>query len=235
MDKEMQRRGFLRLAATTAVGGALPWMSMAKAAYAKPTSAAELDPDAALKELLAGNARYVARDAQIPVTSPVREDLSWGQTPRAIILSCSDSRVPPEIIFDQYRGELFIVRVAGNFVNDDGLASMEYATAVLGTRLVVVLGHSQCGAVDATINYVKEGTPLPGHLPELIDAIKPAVEEVKGQPGNMLANAIAANAKLNAQKLASSTPLISKAVEKGQVKVVAGVYDLKSGKVDIFG
>ncbi len=103
----------------------------------------------------------------------------------------------------------------------------------MGTRLILVLGHSKCGAVDATINYVKEGTPLPGHLPELVDAIKPAVEEVKDKPGNMLANAIAANARYNAGKLAASRPLISKSVESGKVKVLSGVYDLKSGKVKL--
>ncbi len=150
-----------------------------------------------------------------------------------MILGCADSRVPPEIIFDQNRGELFVVRVAGNFIEEDGLASIEYAVEILGSPLIVVLGHSGCGAVDATIKYVKEDAQLPGHLPQLVQSIKPAVELVRGKPGDVLANAIAANAAYNARKLAAATPIVSKAVADGRVKVVSAVYDLKSGRVEM--
>ena len=207
MTAEIPRRSFLRLAAATAVAGGLPVMQGGRPAYAQPASPAEWEPDAVLEELRAGNVRYLARHSGIPVGVSRREDFAWGQAPRAVVLTCSDSRVHPDDIFDQSRGDLFIVRVAGNGVNEDGLASVEYATAVLGARAVVVLGHSHCGAV----------------------------EEAKGQPGAKLEDAIAANARLTAQELESSPPFISKAVDKGQVKVVAGVYDLKNGHVDFFG
>lgn len=227
MTGTIRRRTFLQGVGLAVAGSFFPWFH--GRAYAESAPA----PDEALKSLMEGNARYVARDMKLPAHTSQRESMSWGQIPRAIVLGCSDSRVPPEIIFDQNRGELFVVRVAGNFVNEDGLASIEYATKVLGTRLVVVLGHSKCGAVDATIDYVKEDAKLPGHLPELVAAIKPAVEEVRGKPGDMLANAIAANATYNARKLSNAKPLVSKAVAEGQVKVVSGVYDLETGQVKL--
>ena len=207
MTAEIPRRSFLRLAAATAVGGAVPAMKGGRPAYAQPVSSAEWEPDAVLAELREGNARHVSRHTGIPLGVSRWEDFAWGQAPRAVVLTCSDSRVQPEDIFDQSRGDLFIVRVAGNGVNEDGLASVEYATAVLGTRAVVVLGHSHCGAVEAT----------PGQLDVKLD------------------DAIAANARFTAQQLESSTPFISKAVDQGRVKVVAGVYDLKNGHVDFLG
>lgn len=227
MSDSIRRRQFLQLTALAGAGVAVPWLS--STAHA----AEDMSPDAILKSLMDGNARYVKGEMNLAGYTTERESMASGQAPPAIILGCADSRVPPEIIFDQNRGELFVVRVAGNFIEQDGLASMEFAVKVLGSRLIVVLGHSECGAVEATIGYVKEDAQLPGHLPELVQAIKPAVEEVKGKPGNMLENAIAANAKYNAMKLAKAGPIVSKAVDDGQVKVVAGVYDLKSGRVEI--
>jgi len=227
MDDSIKRRRFLQLAALAGVGAAVPWFGRdARAETSIP-------PEEALKSLMDGNARYVAGEMNLAGYSTQRESMASGQSPRAIVLGCADSRVPPEIIFDQNRGELFVVRVAGNFIEQDSLASMEYAVKVLGSRLIVVLGHSGCGAVDATIKYVKEDAQLPGHLPELVKAIKPAVLEVKGKPGDVLTNAIAANARYNAQKLAKAAPIVSKAVDDGHVKVVAGVYDLKTGKVEL--
>lgn len=227
MNDTLDRRHFLRLAALAGAGAALPWT-------VSPANAADsVAPDEALKSLMDGNARYVAGDMNLSGYTAERESMAAGQSPRAIILGCADSRVPPEIIFDQNRGQLFVVRVAGNFIEQDGLASMEYAVKVLGSRLIVVLGHSGCGAVEASIQYVKEDAQLPGHLPDLVRAIKPAVEEVKGKPGDMLTNAIEANARYNAAKLSKAAPIVSKAVADGHVKVVSGVYDLETGRVAI--
>ncbi len=124
-------------------------------------------------------------------------------------------------------------RVAGNFANTDIVASLEFALAVLKTPLIMVLGHDACGAVDATIKSVKDGTTLPGHLPELVAALRPAVEAVKDERGDMLANAISSNVKLNVEKLQKSSPILDAAVTDKKLRVVGGVYRLATGKVDL--
>ena len=127
-----------------------------------------------------GNARYVEGVSRRHDFKHEREALSAGQNPFAAVLSCADSRVAPEYCFDVARGDVFVCRVAGNFASDDIVASFEYAVQVLNTPLIMVLGHDACGAVDATIKSVKDKTTLPGHLPALVDAIRPAVEAVQG-------------------------------------------------------
>jgi carbonic anhydrase len=161
--------------------------------------------------------------------------LAAGQAPFAVILGCADSRVAPELAFDQSRGQLFVLRVAGNTLNVDMLASMEYALAVLGTPLITVLGHSACGAVGAAIKAVETDEQLPGHLPELIAPIKPAVEAVRSQGGDLLANAIEENVRLTVAKAAAARPIVSGLVADGKVKVVGGVYDLATGRVELIG
>jgi carbonic anhydrase len=126
-----------------------------------------------------------------------------------------------------------VCRVAGNFANDDIIASLEYAVAVLKAPLIMVMGHDACGAVDATIKSIKDGTTLPGHLPELVSAIRPAVEAVKNQGGDMLANAISSNVKLNVDKLQKSSPILDAAVNGKTLRVVGGIYRLATGKVDL--
>jgi carbonic anhydrase len=126
------------------------------------------------------------------------------------------------------------VRVAGNFLETDGLASLEYTTAVLGTPLLVVLGHEKCGAVDAAIKVVKDGAKLPGHLPGLVSHIKPAVKAAEAQPGDLLENAIAENVRLNVERLKTASPIVSKLVDQGKVRVVGGIYRLATGRVDFF-
>jgi len=227
MIDDINRRQFLRT--SLLAGAALGVSSIGRRAAAQSAMSA----DAALASLLEGNRRYAEGELDVAAFKADRQAMTAGQTPRAIILGCADSRVPPELIFDQNRGELFVVRVAGNFVTEDGLASIEYAVKVLGTRLIMVLGHSKCGAVDATIKYVKEGAQLPGHLPQLVAAIKPAVLSVRGKPGDLLENAIEANATYNAGKLANAEPIVAPAVQAKQVKVVGAVYDLKTGRVDV--
>lgn len=187
-------------------------------------------PDEALEMLRAGNKRYVEAQVSHPhQTSGRRAELSSGQSPFAIILGCADSRVPPEILFDQGLGDLFTIRVAGNVVDDMVLGSIEYAAEHLGTPLMVVLGHSSCGAVGATV----AGGKLEGHLPSLAAAIQPAVKAVKDQPGDLLDNAVRANAKMVAAQLQSSEPILAELVKAGKFKVVAARYDLESGAVDI--
>ena len=167
---ENTRRGML----STGVGlGLAAVASAALPLQGARAQGAAMSPDEALDRLMEGNARYVCCITEPRNFSKDRADLAEGQQPFAVILGCADSRVAPELAFDQSRGQLFVLRVAGNSLNTDSLASMEFALEVLGTPLIMVLGHSACGAVDAAIDVVKQDAQLPGHLPELIDPIKP--------------------------------------------------------------
>jgi carbonic anhydrase len=229
----LARRAVLRFAGVAAATLALSGIALAKEAKMVPKPENVLTPDAALDRLISGNKRYVDGANQHHDFRRERDALSKGQNPFAAVLSCADSRIAPEFCFDTARGDVFVCRVAGNFANDDIVASLEYAIAVLKTPLIVVLGHDACGAVDATIKSIKDGTTLPGHLPELVSAIRPAVEAVKNQGGDMLANAISCNVKLNVDKLQKSSPILDAAVNGKTLRVVGGVYRLASGKVDL--
>lgn len=187
-------------------------------------------PDEALQRLIEGNKRYVEMKALHPEQDADRRaKLATGQAPFAVILGCSDSRVPPEVIFDQGLGGLFVIRVAGNVADDVGLASMEYAVEHTGSRLIVVLGHERCGAVTAAV----KGGELPGHLPALMKLLQPGVEKAKGQGGDGLENAIRANVALTVAQLKGSKPILAEMVEKGQIKVVGGHYDLDTGLFEL--
>ena len=154
--------------------------------------------------------------------------------PIASVLSCSDARVGPEFVFDQGPGDLFVVRVAGNVLLDEGLASLEYAAQFLGAPLIFVLGHSNCGAVDAAIKVVKDNAVLPGHLPALIDQIKPAVLAAQAsQPANLLDAAIVENVRRTTQAIAAAQPLLAEMIASGKVKVAGGVYDIATGHVSL--
>ncbi len=203
------------------------------AADAPPADAPNaISGDSALHRLIAGNARYVANKADQRDFNAGRAARSKAQYPIAAILGCANSRVGPEFVFDQGPGKLFVVRVAGNVLTEAGIASLEYATQVLGVPLILVLGHSNCGAVAAAIKSAQDGTPLPGHLPELIAEIAPAVTATKSAPeSDRLSAAIAENVRLTAQQTSSTTPLLSTMVSSGKVKVAGGVYDLATGKV----
>ena len=192
-----------------------------------------LPPDAALERLRQGNSRYVEGVSLRHDFKHEREALAGGQNPYAAILSCADSRIAPEYAFDSGRGDLFVCRVAGNFANTDTIASLEYAVAVLGAPLILVLGHDSCGAIDATIKSLKDDKPLPGHMPSLVDAIAPSVKAVSGQGGDVLGNAIRQNVIDNVAKLNSATPILNAAVEARKLRVVGGIYRLKDGKVDM--
>lgn len=205
---------------------------LATSAFAADTTPAPVSPDEALKRLMDGNARYVANKPINTDHSADRFQRSRGQRPFAAIVACSDSRVVPELVFDQGPGELFVVRVAGNFINEDGLASLEFGAAVLGLKMILVLGHTSCGAVDATIQSIKDRTLPPGHLPSLVNALRPAVYDVMASnPSDLLAAATAQNAKLNAKKAETATPILSAQAAAGKLKSAAGVYDIATGKV----
>jgi carbonic anhydrase len=227
------RRHFLKAAAGTAATLALASGAFAAAPKAPPKQENVISPDASLKRLLDGNARYIAGTTQRYDFRSQRAALSGGQNPFAAILSCADSRIAPEFCFDTARGDVFVCRVAGNFATDEIIASLEYAVQVLNTPLIMVLGHEACGAVDATIKSIKDGTTLPGHLPSLVHALTPAVQAVQGQPGDLLANAIARNVAMNVDRLKSSTPILQSFVNNDKLHVVGGVYALKTGKVSL--
>lgn len=155
--------------------------------------------------------------------------MTSGQNPVAVILGCSDSRVPPEIIFDQGLGDLFVVRLAGNILSRVALGSIEYAAAHLETSLVMVLGHSQCGAITAAA----EGKPLEGNLPLVAAAIQPALEVARAEPGDLVTNAAKANSRLVAEQLMRSGPVLLGRINAGKLKIVGAYYDLETGAVQI--
>jgi carbonic anhydrase len=196
------------------------------------------NPDAVLKRLLDGNQRFVEGRLQHPGRTP--KDflaLAEGQKPVAVILGCADSRVPPEVVFDQGVGDLFVVRVAGNVAKGAGptvKGSIEFAVAELGARLIVVLGHSQCGAVKAAIEHIEASDQLPGAIGPLIDPIRPAVIAAKGKPGDKLSNVIRAHVMQGVKGLETLDPILSKFAKTGELKVVGASYDLSTGKVEVF-
>lgn len=232
---DVGRRGFLSGAAVAAASLAVSRPAFALKAKAPPKPANVLSPDEALKRLIAGNGRYVTGVAKRHDFIAEREALVGGQNPYAGILSCADSRIAPEYAFDSGRGDLFVVRVAGNFVNDDNLASLEYAVAVLKSPLLMVLGHANCGAVGATIKSLKDGTVLPGHLPALVSSLTPAVKAVADKPGDPLENATKENVRMNVARLQTATPLLSAAVQNHTLRIVGGYYNLTDGRVDLVG
>jgi carbonic anhydrase len=228
------RRSVLGVAAST-VGLLLANAAGAKEAKAPPKPQNVLSPSASLERLLKGNARYVEGVSLRHDFRHEREALVGGQNPYAAILSCADSRIAPEYAFDSGRGDLFVCRVAGNFANNESVASLEYAVAVLGAPLILVLGHDSCGAVSATIKSLKDDTTLPGHMPSLVTGIAPAVKAVSQQAGDVLGNAIRQNVIDNVAKLGSATPILSAAVAQGKLKVAGGIYRLRDGKVEMVG
>jgi carbonic anhydrase len=227
---DLPRRKFLTL-----LGAALSVPILARAAEkgAPPKPQNVISPDAALDRLMKGNQRYVHGSMRRHDFIAERAGLAGGQNPFAGILSCADSRIGPEYAFDTGRGDIFVCRVAGNFANPDTIASFEYAVAVLSTPLILVLGHQACGAVDSTIKQLKNGASFPGHIPSLTEALTPAVQAVDNQPGDLLTNAIKKNVVLTIQKLQTAEPILSEAVNQKKLKVVGGVYDLKTGKVEL--
>lgn len=201
-----------------------------------PAHAATRPPTAvhALAALMQGNQRFVQGRLQHGHQTPDRRlQVASGQKPFAIVLTCADSRVPPEVLFDQGVGDLFVVRVAGNIADDAVLGSIEYAAEHLGAPLVVVMGHSKCGAVQATADAVASHTIPPGHLPALVDPIKPAVLAQKAGP-DLVDRAIDANTLNTVQRIEAS-PMLAHLIHAGKLTVIGGRYDLVTGKFTLLG
>ena len=191
---------------------------------------AEFSNERFVQRLIEGNKRHVDGKPSHPNQTPERRrHVSTGQHPFAVVLSCSDSRVPPEIIFDQGIGDLFVVRVAGNIVDDAGLGSIEYAAEHLHVSLIVVLGHERCGAVEAAV----KGGEAPGRIKSLVEAIRPAVEKAKGKPGDLAENAMRTNVKMAVDHLKASKPILEHLVHKGTLTIVGARYDLDDGMVTL--
>ncbi|MGA9019471.1 MAG: carbonic anhydrase [Candidatus Cybelea sp.] len=237
--RDFSREAFLGRAgiglAAACTGEAL---SMAQAAAAEPsTPRLEMgarSPADALEKLKAGNVRYVAGQPRSGPQSALLVELASGQNPFAIILGCSDSRVPIETVFDQIPGNVFAVRVAGNFLNDTNFGSIEYGVAVLKARLIVVLGHTKCGAVSAAVSYVKDGTAQPGHIATIVEAIAPAAKAAREVPGDWVSNAIIENVRRNMREMTAGSKIIADAVSRGDAEVTGGIYDLHTGHVNFF-
>lgn len=232
------RRDFLRSAALFGCAAALPIPLLGQSPATAPAPGRRLaSADDILKELIEGNARFVKGQTLNPRRGPSDfQPLAKAQYPDAIIISCADSRVSPEILFDEGVGDLFVIRVAGNVVEGAGVSvkgSIEYAVAELNVPLIVVLGHSSCGAVKAALQKVDDKASFPGSIEGMVELITPAVVQTKGMAGDHLDNAIARNVKNGVDRLHNSTPIIGPKIKEGKLKVVGGVYDLKTGKVTL--
>lgn len=234
-EKTISRRSWLRMAGAAGLGAAslplLPEPLRAGAPLARPRVES---PDEALEMLLQGNARFVSGNLNHSMRSPARlRELEAGQTPFASILACSDSRVPLEILFDQGFGDLFVARVAGNIATAEVIGSLEYGTAVLGSRVVMVLGHTACGAVSATV----KGGEVPGQIGSLYPYIYPAAEEVADRtPGGgspPLDAVIAQNVRHQVTLLRRASPVIAGLNREGKLKVVGAVFHFGTGRVEV--
>lgn len=185
-----------------------------------------------LHDLLAGNARFAAGNPVAQKATAHRAELALGQAPYATILSCSDSRVPVETIFDHGPGDIFVVRVAGNFVNDDGLASIEFAVEVLKSTLVMVLGHTGCGAAQAAIAALG-GATFPGKIGRLAEALIPAARATEGLPGDRTDNTVAENVRATVAALSARSEILATGVAEGRLLICGGIYDLHTGTVEL--
>jgi carbonic anhydrase len=238
-DAVFSRRRFLQISGAGILG--IEFLRSSGSIFLPPEiRAAEvtspMTSEEALTELMAGNKRFVQsiNDSCVQRTPERRMEVAAGQHPFAVILACADSRVSPEIIFDQWIGDLFVVRVAGNIVSPANygiLGSIEYGVTALGVKLIMVLGHSRCGAVDGAMKALQDGTTYPGAIADIMKAIQPSVEKAQGAPGDLLQNAILENVRLGVSKLHNLEPVIAPVAKEGKVKVVGGSYDLVSGEV----
>jgi carbonic anhydrase len=228
------RRNFLRLSPFALASAYLA--ACAPASISPPTSTPEApvaNADEALQRLLEGNQRYVAqKSTDVNESESRRIELAQGQKPFATIFSCVDSRVPPELVFDRGLGDLFVIRTAGQVIDNAVLGSLEYGVAELRIPLLLVLGHEKCGAVKATIETLESHSTAEAEINWLVEGIRPAVEKVKDQGGDVLDNAVKANVELVVNRL-KATPILSEAVAKGELKIMGGRYDLDTGVVEI--
>lgn len=193
-------------------------------------------PADALARLLAGNRRFITGHARHPhQTLEDLHELAAGQHPFVITVGCADSRVSPELLFDQGLGDIFDNRVAGNIVDDLLLGSIEFAVEEFHSPLIVVLGHERCGAVTATIDAIETGGTAPGHIGVIVDALRPIVEPVLDRPGDRVEHAVKANVRAQAARLVHDSPLIAGHVAAGELRIVGARYDLDTGRVTLVG
>ena len=228
---KLSRRRVLSFLATAAVGAGLLGAGAPRSLAAGATT---MTADEALAKLKAGNQKFLtAPELCAADVTKQRADVAKGQSPWATILTCSDSRVSPELIFGGVGlGELFVVRNAGNVADTAAMGTIEYGAEHLGSPLVVVLGHQRCGAVEAACEVVAKHTKLPGFIAPMVDAIVPAAKAVHGKPGDFVDNAVRENARLGAQKISTRSQIVEHLEHEGKVKVVYARYDLDKGFVD---
>jgi carbonic anhydrase len=202
---------------------------------ADPVSKTTLTSDQALRLLQEGNNQF---RTEVPFSGARgrerRLELARGQAPFCVLIGCSDSRVPPEILFSRGLGELFTIRTAGNTIDTVALGSVEYGVTELGCPLLVVLGHERCGAVAAAVEVVQNNATFPGVIGEMIQPIIPAVLAARDEQGDLLDNAVIANARRVAQRLKTQSLIVQEAVRQNRLKVIAARYDLDNGNVDWF-
>ena len=219
------RRDFLKLSGAIVAFSAN--LGQVPAAFAQESTQQPISPTLALQELIEGNSRFVQDKRLNPHQSRLRlAEIATVQHPFAAILSCADSRVPAEMIFDVGLGDLFVVRIAGNVVSPRVTGSLEYAAKVLGSGLIVILGHERCGAVTAAVN----GTTVEGEIGTFVNDIKPAVARVKGIKGDRIDNAVIANVQYQLELL-NKSKVLTALVTEGKLKIVGGRYDLDTGEV----
>ncbi|MBD2726171.1 carbonic anhydrase [Nostoc sp. FACHB-892] len=229
------RRNFLKFAsvvgiAATAFGDSFWSTEQTAVADIHPDNPNPVSANEAIKRLLDGNQRFINQKRKYPDQSLERLRLvAKAQYPFAAILGCADSRVPAEIVFDQGLGDLFVVRVAGNVVSDTVIGSLEYSTTVLGSQLIVILGHKRCGAVAEAI----KNEPLPGRIGLIIEGIKPSVERVKLRTGDIMQDAVIANIQYQTEKLQEKSTILANLLREGKLKIVSACYDIDTGKINI--
>lgn len=232
-----RRQSFKNALGFAALTGAAAQIAHAQdsCAVLTPATQAATTPDAALKRLQDGNARFVAgKTVNCDLMKQVK-DTAGQQSPTAVVVGCIDSRVPPELVFDQRIGDIFSARIAGNFVNTDILGSLEFATKAAGSKLIVVLGHSECGAIKGAVDNVKLG-----NLTSMLANIRPALEKVKyeGVPSSkdkaLVQKVADQNAKDAAEMIMKNSPVIAELVKEGKVKIVSAMHDLSTGKISWF-
>lgn len=231
LSSKVSRRTFFAAGSGAIAAGLSTNLLIPKQTVAAPPAiqTTALSGEQALKRLMDGNQRYLLHKlTHLNQDEQRLVEIAKGQHPFAIVLSCADSRVPPEIVFDQGLGDLFVVRVAGNIVDDAILGSIEFAATQLNVPLVVVLGHERCGAVAAAV----KGGEVPAHINALTKAIQPAVNKVRGKAGDLLDNAVRANVELVVQQIKTSAPLVELVTNK-KLKIVGGRYDLDQGAVEM--
>jgi carbonic anhydrase len=232
LKSKVSRRRMLQFGAG-AVGTGVIASTLGQGLVSAPPAIAQknITPDEALRQLMLGNERFVSRKRTSPNQDVVRlNEVANGQKPFAAILGCADSRVPSEIVFDQGLGDLFVCRVAGNVATPEEIGSLEFGTAVLGAKVLIVMGHERCGAVDATL----KGASVPGQIGSLLDAIRPSLAKAKGLAGDPLENACKANIAYQIEQLKKS-PVLTELIAAGKLKIVGGYYDLDLGTVSLIG